>query len=153
MKKPNILKPVHLFVLLAGCFGHATAAPFGPDGRATQWTQPDGDTVALRVFGDEYYARTENAAGYTVIRSAADNAYHYAELSADGTTLVPSATLADEPAPAGLVKHLDLPRAKIVEIIRAKRAEFDAEREERWNERVLAARQPAGKRAMSGRPS
>lgn len=144
MKKPNILKQVHLFVFLAGCVGHATAAPFGPDGRATQWTQPDGDTVALRVFGDEYFARTENAAGYTVIRSAADNAYHYAELSADGTALVPSATLADEPPPAGLVKHLDLPKAKIVEIIRANRAKFDAERQERWNERVLAAGQPGG---------
>ncbi len=141
MKKPHIPKPVHLFIILAGCLGQATAAPFGPDGRATHWMQPDGDRLELRMFGDEYYARTENAEGYTVIRSAADNAYHYAELSADGTALVPSATLADDPAPAGLVKHLDLPKAKIVEIIRANRAEFDAERQERWNERVFAARQ------------
>ena len=141
MKKSNILKPVYLFAFLAGCLGHVAAAPFGPDGRATRWTQPDGDPLELRMFGDEYYARTENAAGYTVIRSAADNAYHYAELSADGTALFPSATLADEPAPAGLAKHLDLPKAKIVEIIRANRAKFDGERQERWNERVLAARQ------------
>lgn len=141
MKKSTLLKPVSLSLLLAGLAGFANAAPYGPEGRETQFVQPGGETLELRVFGDEYYARTENLAGYTVVRDPADNAYHYAELSADGKSLVPAATLASEPAPAGQALHLDLPKAKIQELIQRNRVKYDGNRAVRWSERVQAVRQ------------
>lgn len=140
MKKSHILKLVSLFVFLAGFSGYVNAAPYGPGGRETQWVQPGGETLKLRVYGDEYYARTETPEGYTVVRDPADNAYHYAELAADGT-LVPSATLAHQPAPAGQAQHLDLAKPKIEEIIRANRVKYDGGRAERWSQRVKAVRQ------------
>ena len=144
MKKSNIFKPLSLFVFLAGLPGFVNAAPYGPGGIETQWIQPGGETVALRVFGDDYYARTETPEGFTVIRDQADNAYHYAELSADGTSLVPSATLANEVAPAGRAQHLDLPKAKIIETIQLNRAKYDGDRALRWRERVQAVRRLGG---------
>lgn len=144
MKKSMFLKPASLFLFLACGLGPLAAAPYGPDGRETRWIQPGGAALDLRVFGDEYYARTETRAGFTVVRSSADNAYHYAELSADGTALVPSATLANEPPPAGLPQHLDLPKARIMKIVGENRTKYDGDRQERWNERVLAARRSGG---------
>lgn len=141
MKKSNILKPVSLSVVLAVLSGLVDAAPYGPEGRNIRWVQPGGETLELRVFGDEYYGRTETPAGYTVVHSPADGAYHFAELSADGTSLVPSATLANEPVPAGQAPHLDLPAAKIQEIVSANRVKFDGDRQLRWRQRVQAVRQ------------
>ena len=141
MKKSNILKPVSLSVVLAVLSGLVDAAPYGPEGRSTRWVQPSGETLELRVFGDEYYGRTETPAGYTVVHSPADGAYHFAELSADGSSLVPSATLANEPAPAGQAPHLDLPAAEIQEIVAANRVKFDGDRQLRWRQRVQAVRQ------------
>ena len=43
------------------------AAPYGPEGMPIEWTQPDGTKLSLRVFGDEFYARTETVDGYTVV--------------------------------------------------------------------------------------
>lgn len=141
MKKSNILTPVSIFVVLAGLTGLMNAAPYGPNGHETRWVQPDGETLELRVFGDEYYGRTETLAGYTVVYNAADGAYHYAELSADAATLVPSAILAGALPPAGQVQHLDLPRERIQEAVLANRAKYDGDRQLRWNQRVKAVQQ------------
>ncbi len=136
MKKSNILKPLYLLVALAGFSGFVNAAPFGPDGRATRWVQPNGESIELRMFGDNHYARTETPEGFTVIHNPETGAYHYAELSADGSALVPSATLAGAPVPAGQLKHVDRPKAKILEMISANRAFYDGGRQERWMDRV-----------------
>ena len=141
MKKSNILKPVSLSVILAVLPGLVDAAPYGPEGRSTRWVQPNGETLELRVFGDDYYGRTETATGHTVVHSPADGAYHFAELSADGASLVPSATLANEPAPAGQAPHLNIPAAKIREIVEANQVKFDGDRQQRWRQRVQAVRQ------------
>ena len=141
MKKSNILKPVSLSVVLAVLPGLVDAAPYGPEGRSTQWVQPSGETLELRVFGDEYYGRTETPAGYSVVYSPADGAYHFAELSADGTALVPAPTLANEPAPVGQAPHLDLPAAQIKEIVLANRVKFDGDRQQLWRQRVKAVQQ------------
>ncbi|MES2922804.1 MAG: M6 family metalloprotease domain-containing protein [Verrucomicrobiota bacterium] len=141
MKKSKILKPVSLFVFLAGLSGFVNAAPYGPGGLETQWVQPGGETLTLRVYGDDYYARTETPAGYTVVLNRADNAYHYAELSADGTSLVPSAVLANEAAPVGIAPHIELPKAKILEIVQKNRVTYDGDRALRWDARVQAVRQ------------
>jgi len=65
----------------------AEAAPYPPDGLPVEWRQPDGTVLSLRVFGDEFYARTETESGQTVIFDKAENAYFYAEVSDDETRL------------------------------------------------------------------
>ena len=86
MKKSMTFRPTHLLVLLAGFASFATAAPYGPNGRESSWTQPSGEVVPLKIFGDEYYARTESTAGYTLIFKG--NTYYYAQLSADDLAIV-----------------------------------------------------------------
>ncbi len=140
MKTFPRLRPLHLLVFLAGCFGQVTAAPYGPDGRSTSWVQPNGSEVQLRVFGDEFYGRTENAAGYTVVYNAADSTYYYARLSQDGRSLVPAPVRADQPAPAGLAKHAELPAKEVRRISEGNHAKYAGEREQRWNKRVQAVR-------------
>lgn len=85
-----------------------SAAPYGPDGLTTEFTQPDGSVLALKVFGDEFHARTETPDGYTVTFDPATKAYYYAALSADATQLLPTATRVapGTPVPAGLPRHL-----------------------------------------------
>lgn len=150
MKNLRFLVPACLSLILATA---TQAAPYPPEGRVTRWTQPDGRALELRVFGDDYHARTENIEGYTVVRNPADNAYHHASLSADGRSLVPMTALADQPAPAGLPQHLDLPEAEIRRIVQANRAKYDGNRAARWEARVRNARnlrqagQGKGKRA------
>jgi|GEM_PF-2672632 len=138
MKKSTSLRSSCLLVLLAGLVGYANAAPYGPDGREVKWVQPDGQKLKLRVFGDEYYARTETADGYTVIYSPKDGAYHYAGLSADGSDLVPLPLTADKPANKAFPQHLDLPAEKIREKSQARHTKADFERQKRWAARVSA---------------
>ena len=140
MKKSTFLKPIRLLVLFALCFGHANAAPYGPNGREVRWVQPNGKVLNLRVFGDDYYARTETTEGYTVVYKGGENAYYYARLAKDSSSMVPTDTRADRPAPAGLKKGLDLPMAKAREVVAANRAKFFGERNNRWNQRVQSAR-------------
>lgn len=117
----------------------ANAAPYGPEGRAVEWVQPGGEKLNLRVFGDEYYARTETLEGYTVVFSETDGAYHYAELAANENSLQASRIPAHLPARDGLAKHLDLSAAGIRKIQQANLATLDGDRQKRWNKRVQAA--------------
>ena len=132
-----------LSLLLALCFltGKVTAAPYGPGGLETEWEQPDGAKLALRVFGDEFYARTETADGFTVVYDPADRAYHYADVSPDGVLLVAGATMAHLKAPGGLARHLALPETAILKKSQFNRARFDADRAARWAQRVQAVRE------------
>lgn len=138
MKKSKSFRPFRLLLLLAGCIGLAHAAPYGPNGRETRWQQPDGQVVEIRVFGDEFYARTENADGYTLVFT--DDTYSYAELSADGKCLVSTGVLANQPAPVGLAKHLDLPNEEIREIARTNSAKLNDNSDKRWSKRIEARR-------------
>lgn len=140
MKKSTTFRPIHLFILLASCLGYALAAPYGPDGRATTWSQPNGEKLKLRVFGDEYYGRTENAQGYTVALNRADKTYYYAKPSPTGDALVLTGTKAHEAPPAGMAAHLDISKTKVTEIVRKNRSKYDARRALRWNKRVEAVR-------------
>ncbi len=138
MKKSKSLRSSYLLVLLAGCFGYANAAPYGHEGREIKWSQPGGEQLTLRVFGDEYYARTEMLDGHTVTYNPEDGAYYYAGISADGSRLVPSGIKADQPAKPTLAKHLDLPLAQIKASSKARHDKLDADRKQRWSERVSA---------------
>lgn len=73
-------------------------------GEILTFGQENGPEIALRVFGDEHYARYENMDGYSAIYDDQLGVFCYARLSAGsfrstGTPL--SARL-----PAGLVRHL-----------------------------------------------
>ncbi len=138
MKNSKSLRSLFLIALIAGCFGYADAAPYGREGRETEWVQPNGKKLKLKVFGDDYHARTETAAGYTVVYNEENAAYHYAKVSADGSQLVPIPVTADKPAPVALERHLDLPKEKIQANSRARHGKADAERQKRWAKRVDA---------------
>lgn len=138
MKKSKTFRPIHLFVTLASCLGVVAAAPFPPEGRPITWNKPDGSSVKLRVFGDDYYARTETEDGYTVVYDATDNSYHYAQVAANGSALVSHPSLVTDAVPAGLAKHVDLTRAKIGQIAVANRDRLDGEQQKIWAEKVKA---------------
>jgi len=151
MKKPNFTTRLLLSLLFIACIpGHALAAPYGPDGREIDWEQPGGEKIKLRVFGDEYYGRTETAEGYTVIYDSDDGAYHYAELSADATSMKPSGAKAHLPPRGGQARHLDLPKTTILGIQQSNRARIAGKRDQRWSRRVQAVRTLQAAR-MAGR--
>ena len=127
--------------------GPVLAAPYPSDGLKTVWTQPDGVKLELRVFGDEFYGRTQNDAGYTVIYHPEDGSYRYAELSSEGTALVPSAIQAHLPPPAGLAKGIKLPVGEIRKVANARRQIFEAGRSQRWQQRVQAVRREQARAA------
>ena len=102
-----------LAFLLACALGAAYSLPcFGApmNGRASTFTQPDGTQISLRFYGDEFYARTETAEGYTVVFDPVTKSYAYASLSADGRTLVATEMKvgSGNPQTLGVAKRLDI---------------------------------------------
>ena len=71
---------------LASAATEALAAPHNGDPFPLR--QPDGVTVDVLVWGDEFYQRIESLDGYTLIRDPDSGVIVYAELSADGTQLI-----------------------------------------------------------------
>jgi M6 family metalloprotease-like protein len=138
MKPTKTFRSVLFLLVSAGCLGLASAAPYGPEGHQTSWVQPSGETLELRVYGDEYYGRTETIDGYTVVYNEQDGAYHFASLAADGSGLVPSGTKVTAGVVPPQPKHLDLPKEKVREIAKANFSKLSAKRLERWNKRVRA---------------
>ncbi len=152
MKKSKLLRSIRFSILLAAILGTAQAAPYGEEGRETFWTQPGGETLQLRVFGDEYYGRTETTEGRTVVFNSADKSYYHAALSADGGSLVPTDVAAHEPAPAGLAPHLDLPSKSVNAIRQANRTKYDGNRALRWQERINSLAGKARKADVKAAP-
>ncbi|MEB3321713.1 MAG: M6 family metalloprotease domain-containing protein [Synechococcaceae cyanobacterium] len=73
-------------------------------GEFLTFDQPGHDSIRLRVFGDEHYARYENAAGYSVVFDPELGRYCYARLSAG--TFQSTGVAAEASPPEGLVRHL-----------------------------------------------
>jgi M6 family metalloprotease-like protein len=139
MKKTCRFARYVLSLLSIACFsGIAFAAPYGPEGREIKWVQPNGEQIKLRVFGDDFYARTETVDGFTVVYNPADKAYYYAEVNANGTALKPSGRMAHRPVNNGLKKRVDLPEDRIRQIYQTNRTRFAGERNARWSQRVQA---------------
>lgn len=67
--------------------------------------QQDGPDVQLVVFGDEFYARYENTAGYTVVYDRSRGCYCYAEHDDEGR-FASSGVSIGKPAPCDLPRHL-----------------------------------------------
>lgn len=55
---------------------------------------PDGSTVRVRAFGNQFHAVFETLDGYTVVKDPDSSYFHYAVLSEDGHELLPSGTRA-----------------------------------------------------------
>jgi M6 family metalloprotease-like protein len=62
------------------------AAPYS--GEIFEFKQPDGTTVEVKLYGDEFYIRAEGLNGYTVIRDEATGWICYAQLSGTGEKLL-----------------------------------------------------------------
>ncbi len=56
-------------------------------GEEQQFTQPDGSTVTLKVFGDEFFASFESVNGYTLVQNS-DGWLCYAVLNSDSTAYI-----------------------------------------------------------------
>jgi M6 family metalloprotease-like protein len=81
--------------------------------------QPDGTTLGVRVWGDEYDHYVEDLAGYTLIRDPQSGWLCYARYDAAGEDLISTSVPAGESVPAGLQPGVRLPaeirRARITE--------------------------------------
>ena len=130
----------------------AFGANYPTEGQAIEWVQPDGTMISLRVFGDEFYARTATDSGYTVIFEASDKSYYYAVFGPDGKSLVRSDVAVGKPLPINLSKNIEEP-ADVVAFKRAQNIErFAPERSSDWAARkksVQAARDPASPTSIS----
>jgi M6 family metalloprotease-like protein len=139
------LKPlVHslCFLLITFCLLTPAlfAAPYPPNGRPIEWTQPNGTVLELRVFGDEFYGRTETLDGHTVVFDTNENVYYYAKLSADGTAFEASDQMVAQDAPTPASKNLRLPADEVQRIAASNRARMIPDADERWQQKVQAAR-------------
>jgi M6 family metalloprotease-like protein len=72
------------------------------------FTNPDGSTIRVRGFGDQYYAVFETLDGYAVVKDPDTGFYKYATLSDDKNRLVPIAANAGQadPQSLGLQRHI-----------------------------------------------
>ncbi|HRH35012.1 MAG TPA: M6 family metalloprotease domain-containing protein, partial [Catalimonadaceae bacterium] len=69
-------------------FLHALCYSMPYDGKIQKFSQPNGNLVDLKLFGNEYYMRAEGLDGYTLIRDEKTKWICYARLSADETELI-----------------------------------------------------------------
>ena len=135
----GLLRPVlPFFLALLFCVG-VFAAPYPPDGLPIEWTQPNGTVLKLRVFGDEFYGRTETEDGYTVVFSEDDQTYYYADLAADGMSFLKSQVPADKPAQAQRQKSLKLNGVAVQKIVDQNRERFVPNEMAEWKARVRAS--------------
>lgn len=93
-------------------------------GETMRFGQANGPEIALRVFGDENYARYEDLDGYSAVYDDELGVFCYARLSAGSfrSTGVPLS----EPPPAGLVRHLQESHETIVARAKARKSRRSA---------------------------
>jgi len=132
------------------CTGHLlVAAPYGPDGMLIDWVQPDGVHVELRVYGDEFYGRTETKDGHTVVYNAQDKTYYYAKLSVDGQSFVATHRKVLQNPAVDMVKRLRLPRQAAKKISDGNRKKYTPDRAKRWAQKVRAAQLRRGQKKQA----
>jgi M6 family metalloprotease-like protein len=83
----NVIKMKSALTVLLLAFSiQLSAAPY--NGEIVKFRQPDGTSVDVRLFGDEYYMRAEGLDNYTLIRDKTTGWICYAVLSDNGSGLV-----------------------------------------------------------------
>lgn len=115
------------------------AAPYPPEGMIVEWTQPDGTRLKLRVFGDEFYGRTETMDGYTVAFDKNEKAYCYAEKSVDGQELLPTNERVGPQPKQGGQKGIKLDPEVVREKRAIRRALLAPNEDAKWEKRVKNA--------------
>ncbi|MCP5488507.1 MAG: M6 family metalloprotease domain-containing protein [Verrucomicrobia bacterium] len=109
LKAPSRAGFLILFSLCGWMPWAGWAAPYGIEGEATSFRQPDGSDIKLRVFGDEFYAVTETDDGYVVVFDSGARAYFYGELIASGEEIVSSGVMVrggQDAQKLGFTKHI-----------------------------------------------
>lgn len=81
-------------------------------GEVLTFGQSNGPDITLRVFGDEHYARYEDINGYSTVYDDGLGLFCYARLSAG--SFRSTGTPLSDPAPAGLIRHLQESQGTIV---------------------------------------
>ena len=66
------------------------AAPYGEEGMDFHFTQPSGEVLALKAFGDEFYAVMKTPDGFPVILDKDTQTMCYGEVNAEGTAWLSS---------------------------------------------------------------
>ncbi len=74
------------------------------------FTNPDGSTLEVKGWGNQYYARFETLDGYTVVKDPNTGFYTYAQLSDDKNELLPADGNIDDlnPQDTGIRPHLKI---------------------------------------------
>lgn len=91
------------FILLVSSYALSAASWGAPVlGEEKSLRQPDGERVAVRVWGDEFYQRVESLDGYTLLRDPGTGVICYARVSEDGQGLVSSGIRVERCCPSGL---------------------------------------------------
>lgn len=108
---PGQFYPIVLLTLATVWGGPASAAPYAGESFVLQ--QPDGEDVAVLVWGDEYYQHIESPDGYTLVREPGSRVICYARLDESGQNLVSTGVRVGDPAVGGLglARHLAVPPA------------------------------------------
>src|SRR6185295_7344671 len=86
------------------------AAPYS--GEIFSFKQPDGTSVDVKLFGDEFYIRGEGLDGYTVIRDEQSGWICYAQISGTGNALLSTGIHYNgvQNVPSSLRNDLQLPK-------------------------------------------
>ena len=144
IRNPNpatYLRLVHLLAIsLAALFSTSAlhGAPYGSEGMAIEWKQPNGSKFSLRVFGDEFHGRTETVDGYSVVFDPDTRTYFYANVSPNGEDLVSTglALGAGDPATLGLARHISIKpeAARAKALTRFEEWDELTENSQRWSE-------------------
>lgn len=88
---------------------HAFSAPY--TGEIYTFKQPDGTSVDVKLYGDEFYIRAEGLDGYTVIRDEKTNWICYAQLSGTGAALLSTGIhYSAAQSNLGALRNLNLPQ-------------------------------------------
>ncbi len=90
--------------------------------------QPDGSSIEVRIWGDEFYQVYESLDGYTLVRDPKSKEICYAELSADGNELVSTGISASKAKPDNLEikRHIRINKQAARKQIKTLRSRFDA---------------------------
>ncbi len=99
------------------------------------FTNPDGSTIQVKGWGNQYYAVFETLDGYTVVQDPDTDFYKYAQLSNDKNELVPTDAKVGEVAPQslGLQPHIRIRRDSAKQ--KGMSASMQQEAQSRWQVR------------------
>ena len=104
-------------------------------GKEFTFTNPDGSEIRVRGWGNQYHAVFETLDGYTVVKDPVSGIFHYADLSKDKDSLVPSGTKVGQKDPQSLSLPQHIRIRKDSAKIKAKSAQDKAGVRFRWEER------------------